>query len=111
MAQSKCRFAHQFTQKELLLSSEARDRYLQRSSINLIEKRFLSAIAYWEGQFPQNGVGLNEATCYTYDGHGIDLDTGLPVDPLHDFSAPSKESLHLMALAHALGGNKYARVF
>jgi hypothetical protein len=67
-------------------------------------------VAQWEGQFHSDGVGLNEAIAYTYDGHGIDFQTGGLADPLHAFSAPSKESPHLMMLARALEGNKHAQV-
>lgn len=92
-----CRFAFQFKQRDLFSQST--------------QDKFLEAVAFWEANFHQNSVGINEATGCTYDGHEIDIITGQPVAPLHDFSAASKESLHLMMLARALEGNKYAKIF
>jgi len=94
----QCKFARSFTTDDLLQSPEARD-------------KFMDLVSYWEGQFHQEGVGFDAPSGYTYDGHGIDDATGGMADPLHYWSAPSKESIHLMALALALDGNPHARVF
>ena len=54
----------------------------------------------WEGNF--HAIAFNNVTGMTYDGHEIDWTTGELADPLHYWSAPSKESIHFMMLAIAL---------
>lgn len=46
----------------------------------------------------------------TLDGWQLDVTTGDPLKP-HKFTAPSKESLHVAILGHALTGNAYAAYF
>jgi len=72
---------------------------------------FYEMFFYWEGNFHSPGIGYDAATGLTFDGHGIDYTTGGLADPLHYWSAPSKESIHLMLLAQALEGNDYAQIF
>jgi hypothetical protein len=47
-----------------------------------------------------NAAGL------TYDGHTINYRTGELYPPIHNFSAPSKEAIHVSLLALALLGNQ-----
>lgn len=86
-----CDFANKYSLDELISDSEKRN-------------EFLMAAAYWEGRFATNGNGLNTKVGVTYDGTQIDENTGLQHAPLHDFSAASKESIHLGLLALALDG-------
>jgi hypothetical protein len=54
----------------------------------------------WEGHFHCDGVGVDWTTGLTFDGSGIDPSTLLPNGSLrHNFSAASKEALHLQLLA------------
>ncbi|KAE9547070.1 hypothetical protein FO519_009720 [Halicephalobus sp. NKZ332] len=70
---------------------------------------FLMDIMTWEGKFATDKVGLNYKHGLTYDGTSLNYSTGLPDGGLHDFSAASKESVHLGLLALALNSsNKYA---
>ncbi|EFC46688.1 GPI anchored protein [Naegleria gruberi] len=74
-------------------------------------QQFLMNVSHWEGKFATHGVGLNMISGLTYDGHQIDYDTSELHDPLHDFSAASKESLHLDMIALGLNGDKIAMNF
>eukprot|EP01132_Coremiostelium_polycephalum_P011343 gene11343-13890_t len=68
----------------------------------------LSALGKQQHEFEDfhtDGAGVNEACGYTYDGHAIDYTSGELASPLHNFSAPSKESIHLGMLALALLGD------
>jgi hypothetical protein len=94
----RCRFANDFTQDQLLRSSDAR-------------QKFIEAIMYWEGQFHQPYVGYNPVFGLTYDGHAINYTTGEPIQPLHFWTAASKESVHLMLLAQSINGNNLANIF
>lgn len=91
-----CRFAKQFDYKNLLSQASS-------------QRDFINAAAYYEGAFGEFAV--NKKTGLTYDGTGIHYTTGYPNSDLHDFSAPSKESIHLMILAKALAGNEAASIF
>jgi len=92
----RCRFSLDYSQEDILLDSDA----------------FVSDLLYWEGRFHQNNVGYNEANGITYDGTLLDPHTGLHnASGLHPFSAASKESLHIMVLAHAIAGNPLAARF
>ncbi|KAF2071198.1 hypothetical protein CYY_007484 [Polysphondylium violaceum] len=85
-----CRFAPLYSMNDILENEE---------SIN----SFIENVLYWEGNFQTDGVGINIATGYTYDGHALDYSTGeIASYGLHNFSAPSKESIHLGMLARAL---------
>ena len=83
-ASKECRFAYKYTPQELWHSEEK-------------QQEFLNDVMYWEGNFAKHHVGLNRFSGLTYDGHGIDYSSGVP-NPgyLHFWSAPSKESVHLM---------------
>lgn len=93
-----CNFANKYSSDELIKDSGKRN-------------EFLMAAAYWEGRFATHGNGLNVNAAVTYDGTQIDEDTGLQHAPLHDFSAASKESIHLGLLALALDGNLLKSLF
>ncbi|KAF8576240.1 putative GPI anchored protein [Ramaria rubella] len=59
--------------------------------------------------FHQNNVSYNTLNGMTFDGTLLDLVTGIhSTQGLHTFSAPSKESLHIMLLAHVINGNSDA---
>ncbi|EGG13816.1 hypothetical protein DFA_11577 [Cavenderia fasciculata] len=91
----ECRFSKLYTQQSLL--DDAQDRV-----------DFLNNVLHWEGNFCKDGAGLNALTGYTYDGRTIDYTTGQLTSPLHNFSAPSKESIHLgMAALAVMGINSY----
>lgn len=96
----KCRFANLFDLTSLITSPE------QQHLLKM-------AVAQWEGRFAGTHlVGINVKSGLTYDGTGIDYDTGQPRESLlHHWSASSKESLHLSMMALALQGNGYAQVF
>eukprot|EP01027_Heterolobosea_sp_BB2_P005234 GEZU01008021.1.p1 GENE.GEZU01008021.1~~GEZU01008021.1.p1 ORF type:complete len:336 (-),score=62.07 GEZU01008021.1:60-1019(-) len=93
-----CRYAPNYTTQDLFSSEAAREEFRQLA-------------AYWEGKFHQDGVGISFPAGLTYDGHGIDFETGELHVPPHLFSAPSKESIHVGMLALAIQGNPYARTF
>ena len=66
-------------------------------------------ILQWEGMFHQNNVSYNALNGMTFDGTLLDSVTGLhSTRGLHTFSAPSKESLHMMLLAQVIHGNSGA---
>ncbi len=88
----ECRYASRYDIRDLVSSETVRN-------------RFMLEMAFWEGKFNVDGLGVNRASGLTYDGHGIDYDTGLPHLPAHSFSAASKECIHLGLLALALTGN------
>ncbi|EFC36809.1 predicted protein [Naegleria gruberi] len=78
------------------------------------EKRleFLELAFHREGLFAtSHRIGLNEKCGLTYDGHQINLDNSSIHEPLHDFSSPAKESIHLNMITLALDGNELARKF
>lgn len=70
----KCRFAPQFTAREILNDPQT----------------FAQDLLYWEGHFHANNVGYNTANGLTYDGTLLDPTTGLATEK-HPFSAASKE--------------------
>uniref|UniRef100_A0A914W241 Endo-beta-1,2-glucanase SGL domain-containing protein n=1 Tax=Plectus sambesii TaxID=2011161 RepID=A0A914W241_9BILA len=86
-----CNFAQSYSLDDLFKNPVAQD-------------SFLLSASYWEGKFATDRVGLNYASALTYDGTPIDYDTGLPHKGLHEFSAASKESVHVSLLALALDG-------
>lgn len=69
-----CRFAQQYTQKQILQDSS----------------KFINDMLYWEGQFHQNDVSYNSDNGMSYDGTNIDFVTGVRTVK-HPFSAASKE--------------------
>lgn len=72
---------------------------------------FVRRIVKAEGRFHQPGVAYNPESGLTYDGHSIDFNTGELRGQPHNWSAPSKESIHITLLALALDGNENARLF
>lgn len=93
-----CRFALEYTAEDLLSSPK-------------IQQQFLEAIVYYEGQFHQDQIGYCAANGLTYDGRSINITSGEAADGLHEFSASSKESLHVGLLALALNGSLLAQTF
>ncbi|OOQ85565.1 putative GPI anchored protein [Penicillium brasilianum] len=89
-----CRFAQQYTQKQILQDSS----------------KFINDMLYWEGQFHQNNVSYNSDNGMSYDGTNIDFVTGVRTVK-HPFSAASKESLQIMLYAHAISGSADAARF
>lgn len=69
-----CRFALQYTQKQVLQDPSS----------------FINDMLYWEGQFHQNNVSYNTGNGMSYDGTNIDFVTG-EMTVKHPFSAASKE--------------------
>ena len=91
-----CRFSPQYSQEDILSNDDT----------------FVWDLFYWEGRFHQNNIGYNTANSMTYDGTLLNPLTGLNnISGLHPFSAASKESLHIMILAHAIAGNPLAARF
>lgn len=72
---------------------------------------FVRRVIKSEGKFHQDGIAYNAESGLTYDGHPIDFNTGQLREKPHNWSAPSKESLHLNLLALVLDGNEYAQLF
>jgi hypothetical protein len=93
-----CRYAGRFSVEKLLNDQTTRD-------------YFVSNASYWEGNFNVHGVGYNAYSGLSYDGHGIDYNSGEKHEPLHGFSASSKESIHINLLTLAVEGNKNALLF
>uniref|UniRef100_A0A914VFS2 GPI anchored protein n=1 Tax=Plectus sambesii TaxID=2011161 RepID=A0A914VFS2_9BILA len=92
-----CHFAQNYNLNQLLNDAAAQDSFLMSAS-------------YWEGKFATDRIGINYASGLTYDGTSIDYTTGLPhPGGLHEFSAASKEAVHVSLLALAIEGkSKYA---
>jgi len=65
-------------------------------------------LARRESRFYQPGVGLDGRTGMTFDGVNIDFRTGKPLET-RNWSAPSKESLHVAMLVKAVAGDRTAR--
>ncbi|RYY35038.1 hypothetical protein EON62_02815, partial [archaeon] len=61
--------------------------------------------------FHQPGIGYEPVTGMTYDGHPLAYGNGTLYGTPHEFSAPSKESLHVAMLARALEGSDLASAF
>jgi hypothetical protein len=82
-----------------------------RVSTSLTERRavrFMRRLARRENPFYQPGVGLDARTGMTFDGVNIDFRTGKPVET-RNWSAPSKESLHVAMLVKAVAGDRTAQ--
>lgn len=91
-------FADHFSLTQLLTDADA-------------AARFREQVITREGWFATDGNGLAAAYGVTNDGIDIDAHTGLPLPAgVHNFSAASKEAIHvgLMALALTAGANRYA---
>lgn len=80
-----------------------------RSSILHDFMPFEQALLHYEGLFHQHNVSYNADNGMTFDGTLLNTTTGVHrTEGLHTFSAPSKESLHFMALAHVISGDEKA---
>ena len=90
-------FARGFT-NEMLLSDKAK------------REEFVEKFIRSEANFLRPGVGFNALSGLTYDGRPIDFDTGELRGFPKNWSAASKESLHLMVMALAVNGNKGAKI-
>ncbi|KAF8499481.1 putative GPI anchored protein [Hysterangium stoloniferum] len=85
-----CRWASRYTTKSILEDPA----------------RFENDLLQWEGMFHQDNVSYNAFNGMTFDGTLLDPVTGIHVNSgLHTFSAASKESLHMMLLAHVVNGH------
>lgn len=85
-----CRFASKYTTSSIIRDPDTFERDL----------------LHWEGMFHQNNVSYNTLNGMTFDGTLLNPVTGIHNSSgLHTFSAPSKESLHMMLLAHVINGN------
>ena len=92
---SVCRFAPLYSTYELYSNATLRDQFFLQYARR--ESRFCKSI------------GLDQATQMTYDGHRLDIESGLTRGKPHMFSAPSKESLHVAVLARVLDGHPIAQ--
>ncbi|EME85913.1 uncharacterized protein MYCFIDRAFT_210360 [Pseudocercospora fijiensis CIRAD86] len=76
-----------------------------------IPSPLIQDVLFWDGQFVRPGIGYNHANGMSYDGTLLNQTTGIaPAHGFgrHNFSAASKESLHVMLLAQVLAGSKEA---
>eukprot|EP01116_Phalansterium_solitarium_P016408 TRINITY_DN3817_c0_g1_i1.p1 TRINITY_DN3817_c0_g1~~TRINITY_DN3817_c0_g1_i1.p1 ORF type:complete len:507 (+),score=135.42 TRINITY_DN3817_c0_g1_i1:2107-3627(+) len=87
-------FASEFAVEDIVSSSSARSAYVQ-------------CLLQWEAAFFSAGLGLDATTGLTHDGFIFDLTTG-NVSSVHEFSAASKEALHIPILVMAIAGNPLA---
>lgn len=72
-------------------------------------RRFLREVVARERRFYQPGVSYDGETGLTFDGHPIDRLSGRLRGAPRNWSAASKESLHIILLAKALAGDPMAR--
>ena len=72
-------------------------------------RRFLRKVLARERRFYQPGVSYDGKTGLTYDGHGVDLRTGQLRGGPRNWSAASKESLHVILLVKAVAGDPVAQ--
>jgi hypothetical protein len=72
-------------------------------------RRYISKVARRENPFYQPGVGYDGRTGVTFDGVNIDFETGKPIS-VRNWSAPSKESVHVALLVKALSGDRTAEL-
>eukprot|EP01133_Synstelium_polycarpum_P015943 gene15943-18953_t len=86
----ECRFAQVFSRNDLETSEPAR-------------REFMKHVLHYEGNFHKHKVGIEEETGMTIDGCSLDYFTG-NLTSTRRYTAPSKESLHLMIMAIALNG-------
>ncbi len=90
-------FARQYTNEMMVNSASKREEFVEK---------LLRA----ESKFLQPGIAYNPLSGLTYDGHPIDFDTGELRGFPKNWSAASKESLHIMVLSLAVSGNKGAKI-
>ncbi len=72
-------------------------------------RRFIRRVVARERRFYQPGVAYDGETGLTFDGHPIDRRTGELSGAPRNWSAASKESLHIILLAKAIAGDPMAR--
>jgi hypothetical protein len=72
-------------------------------------RRFIGKVVAHERRFYQPGVAYDAETGLTFDGHPIDRLTGELRGQPRNWSAASKESLHIILLAKAIAGDPTAR--
>ena len=90
----QCRFALNYTGASIFKDKHVRSSF------------FLDWIT-GEIPFMKNG-GFDSITGLTLDGQRLEVTTGLPYGPPHNFTAPSKESVHVGVLALVLDDNAIA---
>ena len=78
------------------------------STVSPSDPLFVSCMALFEGRLL--GAAYDDAAGVTLDGRFLESPSG-SLGPVHPFSAPSKESLHLGILARALAGDGDALLF
>ncbi len=87
----------------------ARRRLAGRLPTHSETRRFLREVVARERRFYQPGVSYDAETGLTFDGHPIERLTGELVGAPRNWSAASKESLHIILLAKAVAGDPTAR--
>ncbi|MFC2140638.1 hypothetical protein ACFLQ1_02835, partial [Candidatus Auribacterota bacterium] len=92
------RFAKNYTTNDLLNSP-------------VKQKEFIAEFLKSEGKFHQPGVGYNDKSGLTYDGYAIDPQTGGLKGAARNWSASSKESLHISILSLAVSKDERASLF
>ena len=78
--------------------------------LDVNDPMFISCMCYFEGRMQETSFWMDAAL--TKDGHFFQYGSGeISGAPIHNFSAASKESLHLGVLSKAIEGNKNAGLF
>jgi hypothetical protein len=95
----------------LLVLVPGRGRCAEAFADEEARRKWIEAFIRTEGRFHRPGVGYNEASGLTYDGHPIHEETGELTGKPRGWSAASKESLHVMLLALAIAGDERAALF
>lgn len=95
---SKYHFALEYT-KDMLLSNDKK------------REEFINRLIKAEARFHQDTIGYNDKSGLTYDGINIDYKTGIVIGVSRNWSAPSKESLHITILSLAIAGDPRACLF
>lgn len=81
------------------------------AALSLAEaEAFMEEVARRERPFYRPGVAFDRRTGMTFDGHPVDFETGRLRGGPRNWSAASKESLHLILLVQALQGKRPARL-
>ena len=71
--------------------------------------RFMGQVVTRERKFYQPGVSYDKQSGLTFDGRALHYDSGKLRGPARNWSAASKESLHLILLAKAIAGESTAQ--
>lgn len=72
-------------------------------------RKFIRDYLQWEGRFLQPGIAYNGQSGLTYDGHAIRYESGELIGGPRNWSAASKESLHIALLTLAFEINDNAK--